>query len=85
MTEIIEIGRGDAAGGEEVLLVKLPDSWLLIVPWGMDYGCGFSKVVSITDEEKDMIVEKFGNSYINTDDILTLFVGREDLLPPTGE
>jgi hypothetical protein len=76
---VIRLGNGDPSGGEEILLVNSVDGWLLIIPWGYDYGCGITKVIKITEDEVRGLIEKYPkNHYIDTNKILDEFHGRKD-------
>lgn len=79
MRTVIRIGNGDPAGADEVLLVNSIDGWLLVIPWGYDYGCGITKVIKLTEEEAKKLVRDYpGNSYVDTNKLLNEFQGRKD-------
>ena len=81
MPELIKLGDGDPAGGDEVLLVKADEGWLAILPWGYDYGSGFETVILLTEDEKNSVLHySEPNSWITTEEFIRLFPDRPNLI-----
>lgn len=76
-TNIIKIGEGDPSGADEILLVNSVEGWVLVIPWGYDYGCGIHKVIKVTEGEVHQLIRDYSkNNYVSTTEILDKFSSR---------